>query len=311
MMMDSGIATDGSRLFTRFFDAVDMIGSFPAAATLAEVNAIAAGHGLRFPLVIDLDRTLREHLAVAEYAPASARFGAYVDNLPGMNWLLPTGRRVRIGERVVKSTTGYDLFRFLLHSDGRYGQATDYVLRLRPVGGESFAVAFTGDAGALAAVRRRLMASSWNHWIDRIDQVSVAGSPPRIEAEVDCLAGEKPRFLAFFAAVAGESGTGMVEASGVASPGLPAFSIKSTPARVAELSAICAGRLGGQARALLLNGVVLVYPDNPPDAAFLADLGRSLEPLGGHLLGPSLPPRDPIPAEAIWAASLNHQWNAL
>lgn len=311
MMMDSGITTDGSRLFTRFFDAVDMIGSFPAAATLAEVNTIAAGHGLRFPLAIDPDRTLREHLAVAEYAPASARFGAYVDNLPGMNWRLPTGRRVRIGERVVKSTTGYDLFRFLLHSDGRYGQATDYVLRLRPIGGEAFAVVFSGDAGALVAVRRRLMASSWSHWIDRIDQVSVAGGSPRIEAEVDCLAGEKSCFLTFFATVAGESGTAMVETKVGANPGLPAFSIKSTPARVAGLAASCAGRLGGQARALLLNGVVLVYPDNPPDAAFLADLDKVLEPLGGHLVGPSLPVRDPIAAEAIWAASLNHQWNAL
>jgi hypothetical protein len=155
------------------------------------------------------------------------------------------------------------------------------------------------------------MASSWNHWIDRIDQVSVAGSSPRIEVEVDCLVGEKPRFLAFFATVSGESGTEMAEATGGTNPGLPAFSIKSTPTRVAELAATCAGRLGGQARALLLNGVVLVYPDNPPDAAFLGDLAKALEPLGGHLFGPSLPAAAPIAAEATWAASLNHQWNAL
>jgi len=50
----------------------------------------------------------------------------------GMNWRLPDGRIVRVGERVVKTTTGYDWFRFLLHTSHRFGHATDYASRLQP-----------------------------------------------------------------------------------------------------------------------------------------------------------------------------------
>jgi FAD/FMN-containing dehydrogenase len=84
-------------LFTEFLDPVDMIGCFKADASLESINTSLDGHGLRFPMVLDPGRSLSEHVAISEYAPASARFGPYVDNVLGMNWELPTGRVVRIG----------------------------------------------------------------------------------------------------------------------------------------------------------------------------------------------------------------------
>ena len=96
--------------------------------------------------IIDDDASLRVALVglvrshgyrASGFASASSRFGPYCDNIMGMNWKLRDGHVVRIGERVVKSTTGYDLLRFLLNSDGRFGEPVDFVLRLRPDCGTS------------------------------------------------------------------------------------------------------------------------------------------------------------------------------
>ena len=91
----------------------------PAESSAADIRARIGKHPLRFPLILDLHATLEEQVAASGFAPASSRFGPYCDNIMGMNWQLPAGRIVRIGERVVKSTTGYDWFRFLLPGDGR------------------------------------------------------------------------------------------------------------------------------------------------------------------------------------------------
>jgi hypothetical protein len=311
MLNESGITNDDSRLFTRFFDPVDMIACFAADTPLKEVNQAAAEHGLHFPLVLDPERTLREHFAAAEYAPASARFGAYVDNLPGMNWQLPSGARVRVGERVVKSSTGYDLFRFLLHTGNGYGHASDYVLRLRPLGGESCAGTITGDPGALAAVGDRLRASSWNHWIDRIDQVTDASGKSWIEVEADCLPGETPTFLEFFTSVAAACSAEFRESPVNGHAGLPDFTIKSTATRLTGLSAACIRAMGGHTRALLGNGLLLVYPQQPPDGGILTELRNEVEPQGGHVFGRMTPEREAAPGEAAWIQQLNREWSLL
>lgn len=332
-------AGDVARLFPKFLDPVDMVGCFPAAATLAEVNRAAAAHGLRFPLVADPGRTLAEHMAALEYAPASARFGPYADNVPGMNWRLPSGRRVRIGERVVKSATGYDLLRFLLHSDGRFGAAADYVLRLRPVGGEAFGGRFVGAAETLAAVAGTLRGTSWNHWCDRMDLVVAgvgdgddAGDGARrawIEVAGECLAGEREIFLEFLRGVATAAGAGLVadaadaaDQSDMADPakggrcGLPAFCLKTTPGRVAALAGRCVEALAGTARGLLLNGVVLAYPAGPVVPASFDELRAAVVPAGGHVFGTAVAAAAagtgaPSRLEAAWATALETEWRGL
>lgn len=311
MLSESGISHDGSRLFTRFFDPVDMIACFAADTSLKEVNQTAAEHGLRFPLVLDPEHTLREHFGAAEYAPASARFGAYIDNVPGMNWQLPSGSRVRVGERVVKSSTGYDLARFLLHAQDLYGQATDYVLRLRPLGGKSCTGVFTGDSDRLTAAGDLLRVSSWNHWIDRIDQFTDGSDRSWIEVEADCQAGEALAFVDFFMGVAATCGAGFNETPPSGPAGLPDFTIKSTPTRLPGLSAMCIEALGGQTRALLQNGLLLVNPQRPPHPQFLTEIRNAVEPLGGHIFGRLTPEREASPQEAAWILHLEKEWGSL
>ena len=98
--------TTGSRCFAPFLDPIDGVLCLPATATAADIQSQARAYKLRFPLLIDLHATLREQVDATGYAPASSRFGPYCDNIVGMNWKLPGGRLVRVGERVVKTTTG-------------------------------------------------------------------------------------------------------------------------------------------------------------------------------------------------------------
>lgn len=301
-----------SRLFGEFFDPVDMIGTFPAETTVAEVNRRSAEHRLRFPLWTDSRCTLAEHFAVMDYAPASARFGAIVDNVTGMNWELPDGRHVRVGERVIKSATGYDLQRFLLHGDGRYGKATDYVLRLRPIGGETLNGRFTGNEGALEKVRQTLRASSWNHWIDSVNLIIQEVREPQIEVKVDCLPGETRIFQKFFAEVAEKAGASFALLTAAPEVFWPQFSLKCLPGQVAELALRCVDTMGGCARGLLINGAVLVSPGNVLDADLLGGLREIVEPHGGHPLGlaSELMPC-PVESEKRWIKTLEDAWRNL
>lgn len=307
-------AADASRLFEPFLDAIDMVCCCPATTTLAEVNRMAQHHGLRFPLLLDADAPLLEHMAAAEFAPGSARFGPWADNVLGMNWTLPSGHAVRAGERVVKSSTGYDLLRFLLHSDGRYGRAREYVLRLRPAAGETFGARFSGPAESIDAARRFLLGSSWNHWIDAIDLVLIAAADPFLELTVDCIPGERAAFAAMLGAAARAAGAEWRETPAPPPPGLPAFTVKTTVSEAPVLAAKIVQTLGGHARVLALNGAVLAYPDPAAEAAnpaFWRELREACAAAGGHLSGRAAPPAAPDPAEAVWAAELETAWSRL
>ena len=118
------------RLFVPFLDEVDGTLCLPSNAKASDIVSKAQAHRLRFPLLLDEAKTLREQIAATTHAPASCRFGPYCDNILGMNWRLPSGRIARIGERVVKTTTGYDWLRFLLHSGSRYGEPVIHSINL-------------------------------------------------------------------------------------------------------------------------------------------------------------------------------------
>jgi hypothetical protein len=143
---------------------------------MRELTEYCGVRGFRFPLQLDPEATLSDHLSASGWAPASSRFGAYCDNVIGMNWELPGGRVVRLGERVVKSTTGYDLFRFLLHTDGRYGRAIDYVLRLRPDCGGNACYRLRGELRSVQGAGAALLSTCWLHWFDAVDAVPMTGS---------------------------------------------------------------------------------------------------------------------------------------
>lgn len=276
------------RLFTPFIDAIDGTACVSACATLADIKAVCAPHRLRFPLILDDKATLREHVEAATHAPASHRFGPYCDNILGMNWRLPSGKVVRIGERVAKTTTGYDWLRFLLHTGSRFGEPLDYVIRLRPDCGFTMVAEFYGEA--LPQVVHQLLHSGWMHWWDSVDYVCQNGAS-HVRVVVHTPREEAPIFEGELRRVATSTKTHVDVKYDAEAPrdGLPDRVIKTTPDGVIELTTEGIG--------LCYSGVVHGRLDSHSTAPSTGS--RSYDIHSRHL-----PAREPSPEETAWLTTL-------
>ena len=303
------------RLFTPFIDTVDGTLCIPSSATAAEIHATAAGRRLRFPLFLDAAATLQEQIAAATHAPASCRFGPYCDNILGMNWRLPGGQVARIGERVVKTTTGYDWLRFLLHSGRRYGEAVDYVIRLRPDCGFNLVAYFDGNVTALQHCVSRLLHSGWMHWWDAVDFIA-EGAAQVVRVAVHCPPTEAQIFEEELSRVAANAAARLRLEEVAKHPfdGLPDVVIKTTPERASGL----ANTLSAEAErcvALCYNGVVHVRLCKGGDIAerahsLMQPHLAELHALGGDWHSRWLPAMPPNIIESQWIEALEQTIHA-
>jgi len=309
-------ALDHERLFEPFLDEIDGVFCVPAGSRPGKIATEAAAHGLRFPLILDREAPLSAQVEASGFAPASSRFGPYCDNITGMNWELPDKRPVRLGERVVKSTTGYDLFRFLLGTDGRYGRPLDFVLRLRPAcngGGLFFLRGAPADLDRAAAA---ILHCCYLHWFESVDWLGVGDSgAERLRVGVHCPVDEQAVLFDELSRLAGEHGlSGLAEqGDGQVADGLPDLVLKTTPDRVIPLARQICHEPGVRATGLCHNGVVHVHLPPGDDAAvriqaLVAPIEPSLHEDGGdwhswHLANPVSGPQ-----EAAWIETLVEQW---
>jgi len=297
------------RLFVPFLDEVDGTLCLPANATASDIHSQARTHRLRFPLLLDEAKTLREQITATTHAPASCRFGPYCDNILGMNWRLPSGRIARIGERVVKTTTGYDWLRFLLHSGSRYGEPVDYVLRLRPDCGCTAIARFDGDTKALLSCVSKLLHSGWMHWWDAVDCIAEDGAS-FVRVVIHCVPEEAAIFGQQLERIAASTFTQLTLQNNAPPPldGLPDLVIKTTPDRVMGLAA----ELAQGARrcvALCYSGVVHVYMNESDDLtertqALVQPHAAELHSLGGDWHSRWLPATPPTITESAWLNTL-------
>jgi len=297
------------RLFTPFIDAVDGTLCLPACSTAADIHAQAAAHRLRFPLILDADATLREQVAAATHAAASCRFGPYCDNILGINWRLPGGRIARIGERVVKTTTGYDWLRFLLHSARRFGEPVDYVLRLRPDCGFNLEARFDGDIAALRTCVRRLLHSGWMHWWDAVDFIA-EGAADSVRVAIHCPPDEARIFAEQLTRIATEARARLTlqHDASRSFDGLPDVVIKTTPDCAIDLASDLA-RDAARCEALVYSGVIHVHLCAGKDLAERAHTLmqphlRQLHALGGDWHSRWLPETPPTVTESRWIETL-------
>lgn len=260
--LSSEYSLTNSRCFTPFLDTIDGIVCVPSSATAEEIRAISQPHGLRFPMLLDPRAPLIEQVGASEYAPSSSRFGPVCDNIVGMNWQLPNGKMIRVGERVVKTTTGYDVFRFLLSSGNRFGRPVDYVLRLRPDCGVTSLHRLTGSKNSLSKAVPRLLKSCWMHWFDSVDLV-MKGQDWALRIVVNCPAEECRLVDEFLATFCRAHSLEVQSVSNVSEPldGCPDFAIKTTPESVIDLAERIA-TTGIHCVALCYPGVIHGYVEN-------------------------------------------------
>ena len=298
----------GSRCFEPFLDPIDGILCLPATATAAEISAKATEHKLRFPLLIDANATLREQVDSTGFAPASSRFGPYCDNIVGMNWKLPNGHVVRIGERVVKTTTGYDLFRFLLSTGNRFGEPIDYVLRLRPDCGTTSIYRLNGSYSDLAKAVPSLLSHCWMHWFDAIDVlVEGADQSSQCRIVVNCPESEIPVVEQYLSGFSKSHGLGMATERHVPMPtdGCPDFVFKTTPEMVLRLASDIADSGSVRCVALCYNAVVHGYLTDDSNKehrirSLIKHHAAELHAVGGDWHSRHVPPEPPAALEAGW-----------
>jgi FAD/FMN-containing dehydrogenase len=297
------------RLFVPFLDEVDGALCLPASATAPDIESKAQPHGLRFPLLLDHASPLQAQVEASTYAPASCRFGPYCDNILGMNWRLPNGRIARIGERVVKSTTGYDWLRFLLHSGKRFGEPLDYVLRLRPDCGFTTIARFDGEIDALQESVSKLLHSGWMHWWDTVDLITEATSS-FVRVTIHCVPTEASLFFTQLEQIAAATSTHCTLQNDASLPcdGSPDLVIKTTPDRVIRLARGLASKVS-RCVALCYNGVVHIYLSEGANIteriqSLIQPLAAELHSLGGDWHSRWLPSPPPTINESAWLATL-------
>ncbi len=324
------LPTDRQRgLFVPFLDPIDGVWCGPASVTAMELDTLRTSDRLRFPLILDAQAPLSAQVAASGFASASSRFGPYCDNILGMNWKLPNGRIIRIGERVVKSTTGYDLLRFLLHSSGRFGEPVDFVIRLRPDCGSTGVFTLTGSEADLIAAAAALTGTCWIHWLDAVDLLFDAGTAGCcLRIVLNCPAEEWTVYEAHLSKLAAAHRLSL-QGDRVPLPpaaGCPDFTLKTTPDRAAALGRTIAAQQGARCVVLCYNGVVQGYlPQPEPRASALEtatvdararverivqSVKQELSLVGGDWQSRHVPLTEPVGAEAAWLKQLEQEFAA-
>lgn len=305
------------RCFEPFLDPIDGIVCLSADATAADLFHQIRSDRLRFPLLIDASASLREQVEATGFAPVSSRFGPFCDNIVGMNWRLPSGQVIRVGERVVKTTTGYDLFRFLLSTGNRFGTPVDYVLRLRPDCGMTSVTWIEGSFVPLTAAVAEMLKSCWMHWFDSIDVLMdpVLGTTcARIV--LNCPPDECPVADKYLSEFFNNRCLSVRLERDVSAPmdGLPDIVFKTAPESVFTLAEQLTKTAGLRCIAIAYCGVIHGYLDQVADKiepirSLIAQYQDALFAVGGDWHSRHLPPLNPSTLEANWISHLQQESN--
>ncbi|MBI2252345.1 MAG: FAD-binding protein [Armatimonadetes bacterium] len=77
--------------------------------------------------------TLGGNAAECAGGPHCLKYGVTRDYVLGLEVVLPTGEIIKIGSKVIKNVTGYDLTRLIIGSEGTLGVITKIILKLIPL----------------------------------------------------------------------------------------------------------------------------------------------------------------------------------
>jgi D-lactate dehydrogenase (cytochrome) len=110
-----------------------------------ELNRHTGKHGLFFPPDPGADATIGGMIANNPSGVQTVKYGATKDYIMRLTVVLPQGQVIQTGCRARKSSSGYDLTRLFVGSEGTLGVVTEATLRLAGIPEHHLAITITFD----------------------------------------------------------------------------------------------------------------------------------------------------------------------